>query len=95
VLDADSGRAALARLEHHEGRVDLLLTDVVMPDMNGRELAARVRARFPAVKVLFMSGHDMAVVASHGVLEESVALIVKPFSSRDLAVRIRRVLDGA
>jgi two-component system cell cycle sensor histidine kinase/response regulator CckA len=95
VLDADSAQAALARLEHHEGGVDLLLTDVVMPDMNGKELAARIKARFPAVKVLFMSGHDMAVVANHGVLEDGVALIVKPFTSQELAVRIRRVLDGA
>jgi PAS domain S-box-containing protein len=95
VLGADSGRAALARLEGHEGRVDVLLTDVVMPDMTGKELAARVSARFPAVKVLFMSGHDMAVVANHGVLDETLALIVKPFSSQDLAVRIRRLLDGA
>ncbi len=95
VLGADSARAALARLEHHEGRVDLLLTDVVMPDMNGKELAARIKGRCPSVKVLFMSGHDMAVVANHGVLEEGVALIAKPFSSQELAVRIRRVLDGA
>jgi PAS domain S-box-containing protein len=95
VLAADSARAALALLERHEGKVDLVLTDVVMPDMNGKELAARVVARFPAVKVLFMSGHDMAVVANHGVLDESVALIVKPFSSQELATRIRRLLDGA
>jgi PAS domain S-box-containing protein len=95
VLSADSGRAALALLERSEGRVDLLLTDVVMPDMNGRELAARVRALFPAVKVLFMSGHDPAVVASHGVLEDCVPLIGKPFAIYELTTRVRRVLDGA
>jgi len=95
VLAADSGRAALAGLDQYKGRVDLLLTDVVMPDMNGKELAARVSARFPAVKVLFMSGHGLAVVAHHGVLDENVALIVKPFASEALALRIRRELDRA
>jgi PAS domain S-box-containing protein len=95
VLAADSGRAALARLDQHEGDLALLLTDVVMPDMNGKDVAARVRSRFPGVKVLFMSGHDMAVIADHGVLDEGIALIAKPFSSQELAMRIRRVLDGA
>jgi PAS domain S-box-containing protein len=95
VLEADSARAALAHLEHHDGTVDLLLTDVVMPDMNGKELAARIKARCPAMKVLFMSGHDLTVVANHGVLEGGVALIAKPFSSQELAMRVRRLLDGA
>jgi two-component system, cell cycle sensor histidine kinase and response regulator CckA len=94
VLAAESGRAALARLEEHEGDLDLLLTDVVMPDMNGKELAALVSARFPGVKVLFMSGHDRSVVADHGVLGERVALIIKPFTTQALAMRIRRLLDG-
>jgi two-component system, cell cycle sensor histidine kinase and response regulator CckA len=94
VLAAESGRAALARLEEHEGDLDLLLTDVVMPDMNGKELAAQVGARFPDVKVLFMSGHDRSVVADHGVLGERVALIIKPFTTQALAMRIRRLLDG-
>ena len=95
VLAAESGRAALARVEQYEGVLALLLTDVVMPDMNGKEVVARVRSRCPDVKVLFMSGHAMAVVADHGVLEEGVALIAKPFSSQELAMRVRRVLDGA
>jgi PAS domain S-box-containing protein len=94
VLAANSGRAALARLEEHGGDIDLLLTDVVMPDMNGKELAAQVSARVPTVKVLFMSGHDGSVVADHGVLDEHVALIVKPFSIQALAMRVRRLLDG-
>ena len=95
VLSAESGRTGLAVLDHHEGRLDLLLTDVVMPDINGKELAALVRARFPTVKVLFMSGHDMAVVASHGVLEEGASLIGKPFSIHELTTRVRSILDGA
>jgi PAS domain S-box-containing protein len=95
VLSAENALAALALLERREGGLDLLLTDVVMPDMNGKELAARVRARFPAVKVLFMSGHDPAVVASHGVLDEGGPLIGKPFSMNELTTRVRSVLDGA
>jgi PAS domain S-box-containing protein len=95
VLAADSGRAALDLLERHPGSIHLLLTDVAMPDMNGRELAARVAARFPAVKVLFMSGHGTTVVASHGVQDEQAAVLPKPFSRHELASRIRRLLDGA
>jgi len=95
VLAASSGRAALAGLDAYAGSIDLLLTDVVMPDMNGKELAAAVVARFPSVKVLFMSGHDRAVVANHGVLDERLALILKPFTSAALAGRIRRMLDEA
>jgi PAS domain S-box-containing protein len=95
VLSAESGRAGLALLERHEGRLDLLLTDLVMPDMNGQELAARVRARLPTVKVLFMSGHETSVLAAHGALDEGVLLIGKPFSIRELTTRVRSVLDGA
>jgi PAS domain S-box-containing protein len=95
VLSAESGGAALELLERHHGAIDLLLTDVVMPDMNGKELAASVGARFPAVKVLFMSGHDPTVVANHGVLDERAALLAKPFTRQELASRIRRLLDGA
>lgn len=95
VLSAENGRAGLALLERHEGRLDLLLTDVVMPDMNGKELASRVRARLPAVKVLFMSGHETSVLATHGALDEGVSLIGKPFSIHELTTRVRSVLDGA
>jgi PAS domain S-box-containing protein len=94
VLSAENGRAALALLDRHRGGLDLLLTDVVMPEMSGKELATLVRARFPNAKVLFMSGHDPAVVASHGVLGEGIALIDKPFSIHELTTRIRSVLDG-
>jgi signal transduction histidine kinase/CheY-like chemotaxis protein len=94
VLAAESARAALALLDDHRGPLDLLLTDVVMPDMSGADLAARVAARVPGVKVLYMSGHDRTVVADHGVPVEG-ALLDKPFSRHDLATRIRRLLDGA
>jgi CheY-like chemotaxis protein len=95
VLSAGNGRAGLALLERHEGRLDLLLTDVVMPDMSGKELAAQVRARLPAVKVLFMSGHETSVLAAQGALDEGELLIGKPFSIQELTTRVRSVLDMA
>jgi DNA-binding NarL/FixJ family response regulator len=65
-----------------------------MPGMSGTELASQVTARVPGVKVLFMSGHDPSVVASHGVAGERAALIAKPFSRVELTTFIRRLLDG-
>jgi two-component system cell cycle sensor histidine kinase/response regulator CckA len=95
VLAAESGRAALALLDRHTGPVDVLLADVVMPGMNGKDLAARVAGRFPGVKVLFMSGHEPSVLVSHGMDDAGGRLLAKPFSPVELATRIRRALDGA
>jgi two-component system cell cycle sensor histidine kinase/response regulator CckA len=94
VLAAESGPAALAILDRHAGPIDVLLTDVVMPGMSGTELAAQVAARVPGVKVLFMSGHELSVVASHGVVDERAALLAKPFSRVELTTSVRRLLDG-
>jgi PAS domain S-box-containing protein len=77
----------------HAGRIQLLLTDVVMPGMSGRALAERLRDQRPAMKVLYMSGYDDAAIVKHGVLEPGVTLLPKPFSADDLAGKVREVLD--
>ena len=74
--------------------MDLLLTDVVMPEMNGRELAKRMLEYFPGLKVLFMSGYAANVIAHHGVLDDSVNFIQKPFSVDGLASKVRDALKS-
>ncbi len=74
-------------------KIDLLLTDVILPEMNGRELADRLLAVRPDLKILFMSGYTANVIAHRGVLEQGVNFIPKPFSKKELAIRIRNVLD--
>jgi PAS domain S-box-containing protein len=93
ILTAESGEACLALLDEREGPVDLLLTDIVLPGMNGRELAEAVTTRHPSVKTLFMSGYTDDVISHHGVLDEGVAFLQKPFSVRELAARVRQTLD--
>jgi DNA-binding response OmpR family regulator len=73
--------------------VDLLLADVLMPGMSGRELATRLRGRDPALRVLFMSGYSSDVASERGLLPVDVSLIRKPFSPTALAARIREILD--
>ncbi len=94
VLHASSGIEALHLLERHEGPVHLLLTDVVMPEMNGRELCEMLAQRLPGLKVLYMSGYTDDVIACHGLLEEGTYLIHKPFSVHELPARVREVLDS-
>ncbi|MHB8868656.1 MAG: hybrid sensor histidine kinase/response regulator [Thermoleophilia bacterium] len=94
TLEASSGDNALEVAAAQEGPIHLLLTDVVMPGMNGPELASRLRDAYPGVAVLFMSGYAGEVLGRDGTLDADVELIMKPFSVRDLATRIRRALDG-
>jgi CheY-like chemotaxis protein len=94
VLDADNGDAALSLCEQHEGPIDLLLTDVIMPGMSGRELAECLEQRHPGTKILYMSGHTHDVIGHHGVLDPSVAFIQKPFTPSVLARVVRDVLDN-
>jgi signal transduction histidine kinase/ActR/RegA family two-component response regulator len=93
VLVAENGREALEVLDKQDGRVHLLLTDVVMPDMNGKKLFERASAKYPTIKVLYMSGYSGTVLSQRGVLEGGVQVIQKPFSIRDLATKVREVLD--
>jgi two-component system cell cycle sensor histidine kinase/response regulator CckA len=95
VLSAASGEAALEIAKHHSGVFDLLLTDVVMPGMNGRVLAEQLSTRHPGLKVLFMSGYTDTFIAGHGVLQQGTHLLHKPFTEEVLVSKVREVLDGA
>jgi two-component system, cell cycle sensor histidine kinase and response regulator CckA len=93
VLAANTPAAAKDLAKKHTGNIDLLITDVVMPEMNGRDLADWMLAAFPDIKILFMSGYTANVIIHRGVLDDGVNFIQKPFSKKDLAVKIRDVLD--
>jgi two-component system cell cycle sensor histidine kinase/response regulator CckA len=95
VLIAATPGEAIRLAEEHAGEIDLLMTDVVMPEMNGRELAKRLLSLYPNLKRLFMSGYTANVIAHHGVLEQGVHFIQKPFSMQDLATKVREALDQA
>lgn len=94
VLSARGPGEAIAMCEKYRGGIHLLLTDVVMPLMDGRELSERVKTLKPGVKVLFMSGYTSNAISHHGVLEPGVQFIQKPFTRQDLALKVRRALEG-
>jgi two-component system cell cycle sensor histidine kinase/response regulator CckA len=93
VLAASNGRQALSVADSHEGPLHLLLTDVVMPEMNGKELFAKTARKHPDLKVLYTSGYTDQVIAHRGVLNRGVAFIQKPFTVDSLAAKVREVLD--
>jgi two-component system, cell cycle sensor histidine kinase and response regulator CckA len=93
VLSAGTPSAAICLAEEHSGAIDLLITDVIMPGMNGRELSDQLNDLYPNIKTLFMSGYTADVIAHHGVLDKDVSFIQKPFSKKELAVKIRKVLN--
>jgi CheY-like chemotaxis protein len=95
VLEAPTGKAALTIATKAQHPIDLLLTDVVMPEMSGRVLAEEFYKVRPSAKVIFMSGYTDDAVVRHGILTASVAYIQKPFSGEALASKIRAVLDEA
>jgi YesN/AraC family two-component response regulator len=95
IIAAPTPHKAMALAQKHAGKIHLLLTDVVMPEMNGRDLAAQLATLYPKLKFLFMSGYTANVIAHQGVLDEGVQFIQKPFSMKDIAVKIQNVLDGA
>ena len=95
VMEARNGGEAIAGAQGYGERIDLLLTDVVMPGMSGGELATQMVLHHPEMKVLFTSGHTDDVIVHHGVLDEGVSFISKPYSSEGLARKIREVLDAA
>jgi len=93
VLPAQTPGEAIRLMELRRDDIDLLLSDVVMPEMNGRELVTRLQEIKPSLKVIFMSGYTANVVANHGVLDKGVDFISKPFHMEDLAQKVREVLD--
>jgi CheY-like chemotaxis protein len=92
VLEANSARAALRLLDAHGTEVDLLFTDVVMPEVNGRRLADEALRRWPGLKVLFTTGYSRNAIIHNGVLDPGVQLIGKPFTMEELAAKLRAVL---
>jgi len=94
VLSAASGPDALELLSAHDGSLDLLVTDVVMPHMGGDELARQITKRYPDMRVLFMSGYADDVLGRHGTLEPGVVLLRKPFSALELARTVRDLIDA-
>jgi CheY-like chemotaxis protein len=94
VIEAADGAVAMQIAVAHEGTIHLLLTDVIMPGMNGRELAQRISEIRPNIKVLYMSGYTENVVGRNGTLDAGVQLLQKPFNLRDLKTKVREVLDA-
>ena len=94
VLTANSPNEAMEIAGEHSGRIHLLMTDVVMPQMDGKDLAEQVMKIRPETKTLFMSGYTANAIAHQGILDEGVNFIEKPFMSDSLARKVREVLDG-
>jgi PAS domain S-box-containing protein len=93
VMEASSSEHVLGMMNRERGRVDLILTDVVMPDLSGREMVTKVRNRWPHVKVIFMSGYSEDAVLLQGALEENSAFIQKPFTPGQLAAKVQELLS--
>jgi two-component system cell cycle sensor histidine kinase/response regulator CckA len=94
VIEAAGGMSALARVATREHEVDLLVTDVVMPQMGGRELARNLAHISPHVKVLYVSGYTGNAIQHHAILEQGADFLQKPFSSRELLAKVRQLLDA-
>jgi PAS domain S-box-containing protein len=95
VLEASGGDEALAIYKQHEGQIDLIMTDVVMPQMSGRELAQSLEVLHPGIKVLYMSGYTDDAIVRHGLLDQEIAFLQKPFTPDALMRKVREVLDAS
>ena len=93
VLEAENGEEALRVSKEHEGPIHLMITDVVMPKMGGKETAERLQPLYPQMKVIYMSGYTDNAIAHHGVLEPGLNFLEKPFTPQGLVRRVREVLD--
>jgi PAS domain S-box-containing protein len=94
IIEASDGVQALELAAKHEGAIHLLITDVVMPRLSGRELATRLAAKRPGLKILYISGYTDDSIFRHGVLEGGMAFLQKPFNLKSIAQKVREVLDG-
>ena len=94
VLEAQHPEEAFEVVARHQGPLHLILTDVVMPGMNGRVMVERLIRRFPDARILFMSGYTDDALAPHGVAPGDMAFLNKPFTPKQLAERVREVLDA-
>ena len=92
AIEANTPMEAIKLAKEHSGKIDLLLTDVIMPEMNGRELATQIRSINPNIKPLFMSGYTSNVIAHHGALDEGIVFVQKPLELNDLAKKLREAL---
>ncbi len=95
VLSAATPTEAMEKAKTHSGTIDILITDVAMPEMNGRDLAEKITDLYPDLRIVFMSGYTANVIAHQGVLDDRVAFIQKPFSMADFSKKIQDVLDTA
>lgn len=94
ILPANNPIEAIRIAENYEGEIHLLMTDVVMPDMNGLDLAKHLSSIKSNIKIVFMSGYTADIIAQNGLLKNGVNLIQKPFTSKELALKVRKVLDS-
>jgi len=95
VLQAATGSDALALSQHFQGTIDLVLTDLVLPQMNGRELVQKLTMARPFMKVLFMSGYTEEIIGSRGIISKDVAYLPKPFSPEELTAKLREALENS
>ncbi len=93
VVPARTPGEAIRLAQEHPGRIDLLLSDVIMPEMNGRDLARNLQSIHPKIRRLFMSGYTADVIAHQGVLDPGVHFLQKPFSPHDLGAKVREALE--
>jgi two-component system cell cycle sensor histidine kinase/response regulator CckA len=94
VLAVEQGTEAIALSEDPDRHIDLLVADINLPDMNGRELAQRVRINRPEMKLLYMSGYGDSAVADWGIVPHGMLFLSKPFTPSTLAAKVRELLDG-
>jgi len=94
VIDTPDGQTAIEIAKLHKGPIHMLITDVVMPDMNGMELYEHLFAMYRGIKAIFMSGYPADVISHHGVVESGMDFIQKPFSLQDFMTKVRSVLDA-
>lgn len=93
IIECSSGKEAIEKADNFDGKIELLLTDVVMPHMSGKELATRLQKTIPNLKVLYVSGYTENTIVHHGILEDEVAFVAKPYNINSLAAKVREVLD--